>query len=192
MLTTCVLVIGVIFVLIGALGYTLLGAEVETVIFLNLPTTPGVLGLQLLYAVAIMLSFPLTVYPVIRITEQGLFGQRHGKGNERVKWQKNAYRAGLVLLLGATAWLGSANLDKVVSLVGCLACIPLSFILPPLFHSRVTRSPWVRAKDLALVLLGLLVMAFTSYVTLDQWARGAVSVPRNRCAGGGPGPRVVI
>ncbi len=177
-------VIGVLFVLIGGLSYLSVGAEVETVIFLSLPTSPLVLSLQVLYAVAIMLSFPLTVYPVIRITEQALFGQRHGKGDDVVKWQKNVYRAGLVGLLGATAWLGTANLDKVVSLVGCLACIPLSFVYPALFHShpRVTQSAWVRAKDLALVVLGLAAMAFTSYVTLDQWARGAVSRPRSRCS----------
>ena len=65
------LFIGFVFLSIGALGYMAMGDSVETIVFLNLPKTPAVTGLQFFYAISIMLSFPLCVYPAIRITEQG-------------------------------------------------------------------------------------------------------------------------
>ena len=71
-LTWCIFLICIILVVIGGLGYLALGDTVETVIFLNLPKSPFVTGLQFFYAVAIMFSFPLTIYPAIRITEKGI------------------------------------------------------------------------------------------------------------------------
>jgi proton-coupled amino acid transporter len=67
------LVIFLIFVSVGLAGYLALGENVETNIFLNLPKVRTVSGIQFLYAIAIMLTFPLTLYPAIRITEQCIF-----------------------------------------------------------------------------------------------------------------------
>jgi proton-coupled amino acid transporter len=182
-LTYCTLTIGVIFILIGASGYLTFGGKVETVIFLNLPTGSSVVPiLQFFYAIAIMLSFPLTVYPAIRITEQSLFGTRNGKSSLVVKWEKNFYRASLVAFLAGVAWFGSNNLDKFVSLVGCFACIPLSFIYPSLFHYHITKSKRQRLQDLALVIFGTFAMFYTTYVTLQQWITTQPDIPKNRCA----------
>ncbi|KND00671.1 uncharacterized protein SPPG_03794 [Spizellomyces punctatus DAOM BR117] len=180
-LTWCTVVIGAIFISVGAMGYLTFGSKVETVVFLNLPKGPHTQMLQFFYAVAIMLSFPLTVYPTIRITEHGLFGLRDGKHSTLVKWQKNLYRAFLMLCLGGVAWLGSNNLDKFVSLVGCFACIPLSFIYPSLFHSHIAQSKWVRMKDMGLVVFGMAAMLYTTWITLEQWAIGEPDVPVDRC-----------
>jgi amino acid permease len=64
--------IAITFITIGTLGYLALGDKVETIVFLNLPKSPVVSAIQFMYAIAIMLSFPLCIYPAIRITEQGL------------------------------------------------------------------------------------------------------------------------
>jgi proton-coupled amino acid transporter len=64
--------IGFVFLTIGSLGYLAFGPNVQTIVFLNLPKRPEVTAIQFFYAIAIMLSFPLCVYPAIRITEQGL------------------------------------------------------------------------------------------------------------------------
>ncbi|KAI8854095.1 transmembrane amino acid transporter protein-domain-containing protein [Chytridium lagenaria] len=182
-LTWCVVTIGVIFVVIGATGYLAFGDKVETVVFLNLPKgSPLVMGLQFFYAIAIMLSFPLTVYPSIRIIEAGLFGVRDGKMSSVVKWQKNAFRAVFVSMLAFVAWAGSNNLDKFVSLVGCLACVPLSFIYPALFHYHIAKNPWVKAKDIAIVIFGIIALVYTTYVTIEQWVVSAPDVPAGRCS----------
>ena len=109
-----------------------------------------------------MLSFPLTVYPAIRITEQGIFGVSTGKASLLVKWQKNLYRTVVVIFLGLVGWLGAANLDKFVSLVGCLCCIPLSFIYPALFHAHITKSKAAKVKDWLIVIFGTLATAYTT------------------------------
>ncbi|KAJ3040130.1 neutral amino acid transporter [Rhizophlyctis rosea] len=181
-LTMVVLTIGIIFVSIGAIGYLAFGPKVETVVFLNLPKGPHVSAIQFFYAIAIILSFPLTVYPTIRITEHAMFEiHQTGKSSPVIKWQKNAYRALLVGLLAGVSYWGSDNLDKFVSLVGCFACIPLSFIYPSLFHWHIARSRVEKWKDMALVLFGTGAMVYTTYVTIEQWATGGKDVPRDRC-----------
>jgi proton-coupled amino acid transporter len=72
-LTSCIITVGSIFLSIGILGYLAFGEKVETVIFLNLPQDPITNTVQFLYVLAIILSFPLTIYPAMRITEQGTF-----------------------------------------------------------------------------------------------------------------------
>ena len=55
------------------LGYLALGSQVSTIVFLDLPGSPTVALVQFGYVLAIMLSFPLTLYPAIRITETIIF-----------------------------------------------------------------------------------------------------------------------
>ncbi|KAJ3099196.1 neutral amino acid transporter [Phlyctochytrium planicorne] len=181
-LTTVIVTIGVTFVTIGAMGYLTFGSKVETVVFLNLPKgSKVVMGLQFVYALAIMLSFPLTVYPSIRIIEAGLFGVRDGKHSMLVKWEKNGFRALFVGLLAYIAYAGSNNLDKFVSLVGCFACVPLSFIYPALFHYHIAKSNWTKAKDIAIVVFGVVALFYTTYVTIWQWIVAAPDLPIDRC-----------
>ena len=182
-LTLCVVTIGVIFVSIGASGYSSFGNKVGTIVFLNLPkSSTFVVFLQFIYALAIILSFPLCVYPAIRITEQAIFGMSTGRSSNLVKWQKNLYRGCLVLFLAAVAFLGSSNLDKFVSLVGCFACIPLSFIYPALFHYHTAKTKWTRIKDIGIVFFGILAMVYTTYVTIEQWLTAGPDIPIDRCA----------
>ncbi|KAI8803871.1 transmembrane amino acid transporter protein-domain-containing protein [Cladochytrium replicatum] len=181
-LSLCVLTIGVVFISTGVIGYLTFGKKSSTIVFLDLPDgSPPVMVLQFFYAVAIMLSFPLTVYPSIRITESALFGVRDGKVDAVVKWQKNAFRLVLVGLLGAVAWFGADNLDKFVALVGCFACIPLSFIYPAMFHYRLSNDWRVKTKDMVIAVLGVVAMLYTTWVTVEEWVVGAPDVPRNRC-----------
>lgn len=186
-LTACLSTVAAIFLTIGSLSYLSLGTNVETVIFLNLPKSTTTTSVQLLYVIAILLSFPLTIYPAIRITEQGrlintgIFGISTGKQSNFVKWEKNLYRAALTTFLGVVAWLGSASLDKVVSVVGCFACIPLSFIYPALLHTHVTKSKLVKAKDWVIVVVGTILMVYTTAVTIREWAANGAPVPPDRC-----------
>ncbi|KAI9204110.1 transmembrane amino acid transporter protein-domain-containing protein [Polychytrium aggregatum] len=185
-MTACIVTIGAIFISVGATGYLTFGEKVETVVFLNLPKGSVVVeSLQLFYALAICLSFPLTVYPAIRISEHGIFGELDGKLDPSVKWMKNWYRAAMVSLLGLVAWLGSNQLDRVVSLVGNFTCIPLSFIYPALFHAHIARHPLVKLKDYLIAIMGLVAMVYTTFVTLQQWVAEEPDVPIDRCSPSG-------
>jgi solute carrier family 36 (proton-coupled amino acid transporter) len=52
--------------------------------------------------------------------ENGLF-TRSGKSNVRVKWLKNVFRFGMVMVCTLVSFLGANDLDKFVALIGCLA-----------------------------------------------------------------------
>ncbi|CAG8810270.1 24731_t:CDS:1, partial [Gigaspora rosea] len=111
----------IIFTSIGVLSYAAFGKDVKTVVILNLPSDdPIVRIVQLLYALAILLSVPLQLFPAIRIMEQGIF-ERSGKDNLLVKWQKNLFRFLTVVACGIIAWGGASDLDKFVSLIGSFA-----------------------------------------------------------------------
>jgi solute carrier family 36 (proton-coupled amino acid transporter) len=120
-LTGVMVFISILFTSIGILSYAAFGSKVETVIILNLPSdSPTVQAVQLLYALAIVLSIPLQLFPAIRIMEQGLF-QKSGKVDMLVKWQKNLFRTATVLVCGLIAWNSEDDLDKFVSLIGSFA-----------------------------------------------------------------------
>lgn len=136
--------ITLLFTLMGALSYAAFGSKTRTVVLLNLPQDDKfVNAVQLLYSLAILLSTPLQLFPAIRIMESGIF-TRSGKDNRFVKWRKNAFRFFLVVMCGLIAWLGAADLDKFVSLVGSFACVPLVYVYP--VRSYDTRT-WFGADD---------------------------------------------
>lgn len=123
----------------GALAYLTFGSEVNAVVLVNLDQkskftqavspfvsrglhSPGELGkqVQFLYSLAILLSIPLQFFPAVRILENGLF-VRSGKRDSRVKWLKNFFRFGLVMVCTVISWVGAADLDKFVALIGSFA-----------------------------------------------------------------------
>ena len=67
-----------------------------------------------------MLSVPLQLFPAVRIMENGLFS-RSGKGDTRVKWQKNFFRFVVVMFCAALSYVGASDLDKFVALIGSFA-----------------------------------------------------------------------
>lgn len=122
-------IVTTIFLSMGVLGYATFGSATETVVILNLPQDKFVNGIQFLYAIAILLSTPLQLFPAIRILENELF-TRSGKYNPGIKWKKNVFRFFLVAVCALAAWGGADDLDKFVALVGSFACVPLVYVYP--------------------------------------------------------------
>ncbi|SCV05521.1 LANO_0H09318g1_1 [Lachancea nothofagi CBS 11611] len=165
----------IIFVMCGLLCYSAFGDRVKIVILLNFPRDSAMTAtVQLLYALAILLSTPLQLFPTIRILETSIFPKNaSGKYNPRVKWLKNYFRVAVVLANMGIAWLGANDLDKFVSLVGSFACIPLIYIYPPLLHykafSKGEAPKSLLAIDLAIAIFGTCVMTYTTYQAVYLW-----------------------
>ncbi|OBZ72635.1 Vacuolar amino acid transporter 3 [Grifola frondosa] len=137
-LTGVMLFLMVLFCGGGVMSYLTFGADVQTVVIVNLDTTSKFTqAVQFLYSLAILLSVPLQLFPAVRIMENGLF-QRSGKANPLVKWQKNAFRFILVVFCACLSYAGAADLDKFVSFVGSFACVPLCYVYPAMLHYRAT------------------------------------------------------
>lgn len=118
----------VLFAGAGSLSYATYGPEIKTVVITNLPQDKKfVQAVQFLYAVAILLSMPLQLFPALRIMENGLF-TRSGKFDAKVKWEKNVFRLFTVIGCAFVSWAGAADLDKFVSFVGSFAWYDLCTI----------------------------------------------------------------
>lgn len=167
--------VSIAFILCGLLCYSAFGSSVETVILLNFPRKSAMTAsVQLLYALAIMLSTPLQLFPIIRILETSIFPKNaSGKYNPRVKWMKNYFRIGIVLANMLIAWLGANDLDKFVSIVGSFACIPLIYIYPPMLHYKAFSngggSKLSLGCDVAIASFGVAVMTYTTYQAVRLW-----------------------
>lgn len=176
--------IAIIFIVIGGLGYLTFGANVQTVILLNLPQdSVMVIMTQFFYSLAILLSTPLQLFPAIRLLESRLF-KLSGKLSFRIKWLKNLFRTLFVVFIAYIALIGGENLDKFVSFIGCFACIPLVYMYPPMLHLRgccdisgeaknrglsekeVKKRYWLGVSDYILIGIGGLVLVYTTYQIL--------------------------
>ncbi|PNS18956.1 hypothetical protein CAC42_6051 [Sphaceloma murrayae] len=166
--------ITVVFISMGALSYAAFGSKTKTVIILNLPQDDKfVNAVQFIYSLAILLSTPLQIYPAIEITSQQLFS-RTGKYNPWIKWKKNLFRFFMVVVCAAIAFAGAGDLDKFVALVGSFACVPLVYVYPPLMHYRVVSTKtWQRVADICLVIFGIIVMGYTTTLTIISWTSGS-------------------
>ncbi|CAI4034625.1 hypothetical protein SMKI_11G0720 [Saccharomyces mikatae IFO 1815] len=176
-LSAVMCIVAVVFISCGLLCYAAFGSDVKTVVLLNFPQdTSYTLTVQLLYALAILLSTPLQLFPAIRILENWTFpSNASGKHNPKVKWLKNYFRCAIVVLTSVLAWVGANDLDKFVSLVGSFACIPLIYIYPPLLHYKASSiSGTSRARlllDLIVIVFGVAVMVYTSWQTIKMWSK---------------------
>lgn len=155
----------------GALSYLTFGSNVNTVVLVNLDQTSKLTqSVQFLYSLAILLSIPLQFFPAVRILENGLF-VRSGKRDPRVKWLKNLFRFGLVAISTIISWLGAADLDKFVSLIGSFACVPLCFVYPAMLHYKaVAKTRTQKIGDILLGVFGMAAMMYTTALTIKLMA----------------------
>jgi amino acid permease len=165
------LIVTLIFILIGAIGYIAFGDQTMASIVANLPKTPLSVTVQILYSCAMILTSPFMLYPPLTIIERGIFGlNRSGRQELRWKWSKNLVRSLIPIVSAAVSFaVGSKGLDKFVALVGSLACMPLCFIFPGMFHFLVTKRKWAKVGDVILVLWGIGIMVYTLYVNINSW-----------------------
>ncbi|KAG9315046.1 transmembrane amino acid transporter protein-domain-containing protein [Chiua virens] len=155
----------------GALAYLTFGSDVKAVVLVNLDqTSKFTQAVQFLYSVAILLSIPLQFFPAVRILENGLF-VRSGKRDPRVKWLKNFFRFGLVMVCTVISWAGAGDLDKFVALIGSFACVPLCFVYPAMLHYKAAAKTRIqKIIDILLCIFGMAAMIFTTAQTLKLMA----------------------
>jgi len=149
------------------LSYAAYGENIQTVVIKNLPADAKfVQAVQFLYSLAILLSAPLQLFPAVRIMENWLFTQS-GKMDLKVKWEKNFFRAFVVIGTYFVSWAGARDLDKFVSFVGSFACVPLCFVYPAMLHLKaVARTRRQRTLDYLMIVFGTLAAIYTTAQTI--------------------------
>ncbi|KAI0067192.1 hypothetical protein BV25DRAFT_1795537 [Artomyces pyxidatus] len=151
----------------GALSYLAFGAEIQTVVIVNLDASSRLTqAVQFLYSLAILLSVPLQLFPAVRIMENGLFTSS-GKADPKIKWQKNAFRFCVVMGCTMLSWAGAADLDKFVAFVGSFACVPLCFVYPAMLHYKAcAHTRRQKIADIALGVFGMIAAFYTTFQTV--------------------------
>ena len=99
-----------------------------------LPAVPTAYVIKGLFAINLIISYPLMLYPANMIIESYLYAG-WPKSRKRQCF-KNINRAVLILItivLALSAW---DKLDLFLSITGALFCTPIAFILPALFHYK--------------------------------------------------------
>lgn len=165
-------IITCIFTSIGALCYATFGEFTRIQIISNFPQDDKLVNaVQFLYSLAVLVGEPVQLFPAVRIIETKIFGERAtGKKSAAIKWKKNLLRSAMMVLCGLIAIVGASDLDKFVALIGSFACVPLVYIYPAFLHLRgVAETRSERWFDIAMIILGIVAMAYTTIVTVAQW-----------------------
>ncbi|KAF9192150.1 neutral amino acid transporter [Haplosporangium sp. Z 767] len=185
-LAMTIAVVALIFASVGVLCYSSFGDQVQTIVLLNLPVQSGwTITVEILYSIAMILSVPLMLSPASKIIEQGIFGTRSGGMDTKVKMQKNVLRITLICVCAVISFVvGGPNLDKFVSFVGSVACMPLCFIFPAMFHYKAcAKTKREKIIDIVMGVVGVAAMIFTLYITIRSWVTvAAPDAALDRCA----------
>lgn len=168
--------ITIIFTSVGAMCYATFGESTKIQVITNFPQdSPLVNAVQFLYSMAVLAGEPVQLFPAVRIIETSIFGERAtGKKSAAIKWKKNALRTAVTAVCVGIAIAGATDLDKFVALIGSFACIPLVYIYPAYLHWKgVAEKPFEKAADVVLMVVGLIMMVYTTFVTVVSWVRDA-------------------
>ena len=75
----------------------------------------------------------------------------------------------VALTVGISLSMGD-NLDKFLSLLGAVACTPIAFTLPTMFHYKlVAKTKAQKVIDLIIIVLSIMIMLFCGIFTLVTW-----------------------
>ncbi|SAM05804.1 hypothetical protein [Absidia glauca] len=174
--TVGLIIVTLIYILIGTLSYLAYGDQIQAAVIYNFPPDSRLnISVELLYSLAVILTMPFMLFPALKIIENGLFYKfKSGRSSIAVKMSKNFYRVVISVACAALAFgIGADNLDKFVSLVGSVACVPLCFIFPGMFHFKVAKKLWDKLIDCCLMIWGVGIMIYTLYVTIDSFTKPA-------------------
>ncbi|KNC52269.1 aromatic and neutral amino acid transporter [Thecamonas trahens ATCC 50062] len=131
LLTLCIVVVSLIFMLFGVLGYLAFGSAVEDVLTLNIEPTPLLNVVTLCICLGVVFTYPLQLFPVIDIVA------------EATGSNAPAHRKAIATALVATTALIAYILPRfglLLSLIGNVGSATLSFILPALLHLHFFRK----------------------------------------------------
>ncbi|CAH0487319.1 unnamed protein product [Peronospora farinosa] len=157
-----------LFSVFAGLVYAAFGQDTQSVVTLNLPSAQdsiATMTVQITYSLALVLTYPLMLYPVVKILEGYLFSHHSQKGYWR--WEKNGFRFALVCFTAAIAYFGKEELDNFVALIGGFCSVPLAFIYPCLFHSKLLDEG--RTLDNIVIGIGVFTMIFATSQALSTW-----------------------
>jgi len=177
--------VGALYMAFGTIGYLAFGDQAQSVITLNLqeefPNDKSVVALQIGYVMALLLTYPVALFPAVRIIEPKIFKDRKSL---TIKWRKNALRVALVGVTVGVAIGGADQFDNFIGLIGGLACVPLSLVYPSLFHLRLfwdDLTPRQRWANIGICAFGVFGSLATTVSSAYSWATESPVPDSSKC-----------
>ena len=86
-------------------------------------------------------------------------------------WMKNLTRALTVMFTIVIALWLNEKLSKFIAFLGAFACIPITFILPNLFHYKLVSETVTQKRiDVLMIVISILLSIFCTVFTLVTWS----------------------
>jgi proton-coupled amino acid transporter len=166
----------IFYLFIGTIGYLSFGDNVSAAVSSDLPRD-GVFTIlvQVGYCIALLLTYPLMLYPVIQVAEKRIISTLTRTKTSwpwEKMWQRNLIRTAIVMFTGLLSFLLGGSLDNLVALVGALCSLPLAFIYPSLFHNKIVGGHSTR--DNAVAGFGVAAMLVSTAFAIATWERSEV------------------
>ena len=134
-LSWTMVLVTVIYLSFGLVGYLAWQDDTKGIITLNLSHGYGSTFVKLLLCCGLLFTFPIMIFPVSQLLDDLLLDPVH----ERFETKQNFVRIGLVMLAGIVA-LSVPDFGLFISLVGSSCCSILAFIMPAWIHFTICRE----------------------------------------------------
>mmetsp|Transcript_9904 Transcript_9904/g.11123 ORF Transcript_9904/g.11123 Transcript_9904/m.11123 type:complete len:228 (-) Transcript_9904:3-686(-) len=121
-----------------------------------------------IWIINLIFTYPLVLHPANMVIESYLY--KGWRKSPKRMWMKNLTRTLLVIFTIALATALVDTLDKLESINGAFACIPLAFLLPCLFHYKLiaeTRNQ--KIVDLVIAGISFALQIVCTVVTFLYW-----------------------
>jgi len=161
--------VAVIYISFGQFCVMAWGDKLDTPLITDeLGEGPAAWIVKILFAVNLVFSFPLVLYPAIMIVENYLY-TGWPKSKKR-QLSKNIDRTLMVAFVTILTVALKQKLDKFLAILGALACTPVAFVFPSLFHFKAcAETPMQKAIDLIILAFSLSVMVFCTGLGILGW-----------------------
>ncbi|CAF4743321.1 unnamed protein product [Pieris macdunnoughi] len=183
-LNTGMFIIVVLYVAIGAVGYTYCVSKCSDSITLDLPKGPLAASVMIMFAVAIFISYGLHCYVPVEVVWKGyLLPRLQQNGSQRIRLWEYGLRVVLCLLTFVLA-VSVPRLGLFISLFGALCLSALGICFPALMEAcqwypkraSVQRS-LMFLKDAFLFVVGLVGLVAGTYTALVSIVRSFGPAP---------------
>ena len=133
-------ILTIIYLVFPSICYVAIGDRLQDIVFFSLPTDdPFYLLVQILYAVSALLSFPIQLFPALRIIENSrfmryrLFNEKGRTKNKILRYGLRFFVIGIVFLIAYTA----KSFHLFLNLMGSCVFTFIGFVLPIwIYHAQ--------------------------------------------------------
>jgi len=162
------LVFLVLYISIGVVFYCAYGGDTASLATLNLPKhTVSSYIFPAVFVVVGVVTLPIPFFVMVQTYEPSI---RWSEDYRTRKWQKNFARTLAALAIYSLTWLGGAQLQNFLGLVGGLLGSNLAIVVPCLLHLAICKPAGVaRCCDRATCAVGVAMMACSTYQAVTAW-----------------------